>query len=92
MNAPLFPNHLRSDECVNYSCYSDNLKAAIQGSGLPKIASHCHRVGFSSEVVQRGVKLDSLELCRLWHSQESVQPYILRDPETRLIPPKRIGF
>ncbi len=90
--APLFPKRPRSDECISYTCYFDNLKAALKKSGLPRITPHCHRTGFSTEAVRRGVSLDSLQLCGLWKSQESLHSYVLKDPETRLQAAKKIGF
>ncbi len=91
-DAPLFPKRPRSDECISYTCYFDNLKAALKKSDLPRITPHCHRTGFSTEAVRRGVSLDSLQLCGLWKSQESLHSYVLKDPETRLQAAKAIGF
>ncbi len=35
---------------------------------------------------------DSLQLCGLWRSQESLQSYVLQDPQMHLEPAKKIGF
>ncbi len=80
----LFPANHDHSKPISMTTYSENIQAALEGSGLPRITPHSFRSGAATRGASRNMSMQDLQLLGAWKDPRSVLSYIKWNPERRV--------
>ncbi len=88
----LFPAWKDKSRPISITTFSENLKAALEGSGLPKITGHSHRAGAATKAISNRANIEDVQLLGAWRDPRTLQSYVRRSKERRLEAAKHLGL